>query len=131
MYDTPAWASLESHKAAVASKEAMVQLMKDFSPIRVDGVYVHDITFNNEPYPALNAPTTEIAVWTLKEDTDRSIFQEKLDAFIQIVKGLDASKGVRPGGWGPVAQNDRQFCVMLGWDSLEVRVTLGLHRWIH
>ncbi|PSR72166.1 hypothetical protein PHLCEN_2v11958 [Hermanssonia centrifuga] len=77
------------------------------------------VTFNTEPYTALNSPLAEFAIWTLYESTDKQKFQEKLEKLVDLVINLPPPAKVYKGGWGPVVENDRQFVVLLGWESLE------------
>ncbi len=78
------------------------------------------VTFNTEPYTALKSPLAEFAIWTLYESTDKQKFQEKLEKLVDLVINLPPPAKVYKGGWGPVVENDRQFVVLLGWESLEV-----------
>lgn len=84
-------------------------------------VYLDHVTFTAEPDIALSAPITEFAIWTLKETTDTEHFQNILAKLVALIASLPPSSGVYKGGWGTVVENQRQFMVLLGWESLEVR----------
>ena len=115
------WETNEHHDAFVANKEEFGKLMHEFEAVASSIEYVNDVTLNAEPYTALNAPTTEFALWTLKDVADRAVFQQKLSTLVNLLLGRD---GVYKGGWGPVAGNEKLFYVVLGWESLEVRLLL-------
>lgn len=82
-------------------------------------VHVH---LSCEPYTALEAPLTEIVLWTLREGASREKVEELLPALMRIVNAIPFSEGMYKAGWGPVSNNDGQFVVMIGWETMEVRV---------
>jgi hypothetical protein len=73
-----------------------------------------------EPYTALRAPVTEIVVWNLKENATSEKVKELLTALMKVVNNIPRSEGMHKAGWGSVLDNERQYVVIIGWDSMEV-----------
>ena len=87
----------------------------------------HHVTLApNDPYPALEAPLTEFAVWKLHEEADRALFVDKFTLFVK--EGTEKLP-IQTGGWGVSVEDDRQFTGVAGWESEEVRELFGIiHR---
>lgn len=77
--------------------------------------------FNVDPFVSINAPVTEFALWTLKENADAAVFEQKVDTLVKLAISWGEAAGSHGGGWGKVVENERQYFVTLGWDNLEVR----------
>ena len=69
--------------------------------------------------PALDAPLTELAVWTLRAGADRAQFQDELERLHGLLR-REVPEMV-DGGWGAAVEDERVFVVVLGWESVEVR----------
>ena len=80
----------------------------------------HALLSTSTPETALDAPLTEVLFWNLKEGTDKEEFKKLEDEFATKVLPSDAVKN--RGGFGPVAEDERKISVVLGWDSIEVRL---------
>ena len=112
------WESIEYHHAFINDKERYSALREslDKGVEKFDFLY-HVTLAPNDPYPALEAPLTELAIWKLREGIDRTKFT---DIFTPLMaKGIEKLP-IQTGGWGASVEDDRQFTVILGWDSLEV-----------
>lgn len=94
-------------------------------------MYLNHVTFSASPFDALNAPVTEYAIWKLKDTTDALHFRARLNALIVLILSFPKSAGVFPGGWGVFHEDERQFMVLLGWESLEVRPTRDIRSRTH
>ncbi len=76
-----------------------------------------------EPYPALEAPLTELAIWKFHEDTVVSKFT---DIFVPLIGEGIKRLPIQPGGWGFTVEDDRTIAVLLGWESMEVREQVNI-----
>ena len=113
------WESIEHHHAFINNKERYSALREslDKGVEKFDFLY-HVTLAPNDPYPALEAPLTELAIWKMREGIDRTKFT---DIFTPLMaKGIERLP-IQTGGWGASAEDDEQFTVILGWESLEVR----------
>ena len=97
------------------------KLNKALLPVCVSRSLVHarhqDIT------SALEAPSTELVVWTLHEGIDRSAGRAKLQQLVDTVHSELGGAGGEflGGGLGDIVEDERTFSVVLGWHSAEVR----------
>ena len=98
-----------------------IQAVMDLSSLEM-----YHIECEGDPYPALAAPATELATFTLYEDKT----QEK-DALIVLVKELveliraePPEAGATGPVWGPIAEKDNVIGFMLGWTSPQVRASV-------
>jgi len=112
------WESVQRHQALIDNKDVYPQLMESLLKGASEIAYMFHAGFDlNGPDAALNAPITEIAVWTLKEGTDKKKFSETLNSLI--TRAASKEGKVYPGGWGPVVEDEKKFAILLGWNSLE------------
>lgn len=112
------WESLKHHQDLINDKEVYPVLGEHLFKGAAGIDYMIHATFSpNEPYDALSAPVTEIAIWTLKENADKQAFTETLEKLISLA---NSNPVVTSGGWGPTAEDENKFVVLLGWPSLEV-----------
>jgi hypothetical protein len=79
----------------------------------------HVVLTPKEPYPALDASITEIAIWTLREGANKEEFEQLLSAGIHKIVETPSIYG---GGYGVVAEDDRKYVEVLGWNSMEVEL---------
>ena len=91
------------------NKEAFSDLEKGVKTAFLEVVYIKDVKLSVDPYSALDAPVTEIALITLHDGVDNKVFEGKLDAVAEDLQKAGASAGPLGGGWGAVKQNDKQF----------------------
>lgn len=75
-----------------------------------------------EPRTALDAPLTEVVLWYLKPHATQAKVEELLTTLMGIVNKIPREEGMHRAGWGSVLGDPRQYVVMIGWDSMEVRV---------
>ncbi|PSR87080.1 hypothetical protein PHLCEN_2v5250 [Hermanssonia centrifuga] len=122
------WETLRHHHDLMSQPD-YAQLQAKFGTSASSMEYLHHVQFNAEPYTALNAPLTEFGLWTLHEDTNKEAFQKKLERLSALVDGLPAESGVYRGGWGVVAEDERQFRMITGWENMEIfdRVVAANH----
>lgn len=73
-----------------------------------------------EPFTAIDAPLTEIVLWKLKDRAKKEVVEELLTGLMKIVNAIPRSAGMHKAGWGSVPSNERQYVVMIGWDTMEV-----------
>ena len=86
----------------------------------------HHVTLApNDPYPALEAPLTEFANWKMHEGADRAKF---VNNFTLFVKEGNEKLPIKMGGWGASVEDDRQFTVVTGWESAEVRKLFSMEQ---
>ncbi|KAI0700886.1 hypothetical protein BC835DRAFT_1517910 [Cytidiella melzeri] len=122
------WETLGHHQALIDNKEVYPTLIQDlFKGAGKIDFMNHYIVSPHEPYPALDAPTTEIAVWKPNAGTDKEEFKGVFDELITKVLETGIPKG---GGWGPALEDDNKFAAVLGWNSLDdFKGFIGGHPW--
>ncbi|KAI0812385.1 hypothetical protein BC629DRAFT_1436458 [Irpex lacteus] len=123
------WESVEHHRALVNNKEVYPTLREQLGKgvAKLDSLF-HVILSPSEPYPALEAPLTELAIWTLHETTDKATFT---DIFVPLMGEGIKKLPIQTGGWGFTVENDRQIAVILGWENMEVfKGTAVANPWI-
>ena len=115
----PVWESIEYHHAFINDKERYSALRESLDKVVEKFDFLYHVTLaTNDPYPALEAPLTELAIWKMREGIDRINFT---DIFTPLMaKGIERLP-IQTGGWGASVEDDRQSTVILGWESLEVR----------
>ena len=82
-------------------------------------VWMYHVQFDAAIEKALNAPTTEFALFSLKDSTDKDQFLESAKTIVPQAHEKLAGE-VFKGGWGPTVEDDRKFMFCLGWHSVEV-----------
>ena len=88
------------------------------------------VEFPEAPYTALEAPYTEVLLWSLKDGHKTAEAKEKalkdLGAIQEKFHGLDLKEaGISRGTLGPVVEeSEAALALVLGWTSPEVRVFL-------
>ncbi len=89
----------------------------------VSGEFTRDhIDVTVDPSAALTAPVVEIATLTLK---DGASAEKLLSAGGDFTKTLDSAPGSHaPAIWGQSVENKNKFFLVVGWDSLEVILSL-------
>ena len=80
---------------------------------------LYHVRFPTDVSPALDAPTTEIAVWALAPGTDRAAGRA---AAVEVVRMIheDMQEDVLGGALGDIVEDERRVSVILGWHSVEV-----------
>ncbi|KAF7798665.1 hypothetical protein EIP86_009889 [Pleurotus ostreatoroseus] len=114
------WESLAKHDALVNDKPRFDEVLARFKGSCASLNYLVHAHFNAEPFIALKAPVTEFAHWSLKEGADKAVFEQKVDSLVKLAISWADAAGCHGGGWGPVAENNRQYFVLLGWNDLEL-----------
>lgn len=116
------WESQQHHQDAIDNKELYPKLIASLNEGAANMQYLYHVTIApNEPHAPLNAPLTEIAIWSLNEGVDKTAFADLVN---QLFTEVSSWKGVYPGGPGPVVEDDRKLALLLGWNSLEVRAPM-------
>lgn len=68
-----AWKTLKHHQDLIDNKPLYKELGDSLFKAAKGVEFLYHVNINTEdPYPAFNAPVTEIAIWTLKEGTDKA-----------------------------------------------------------
>lgn len=112
------WESRKLHQDLIDDKELYAKASASMTQGIASTSPFYQVHFNlNDPYNALNAPVTELALWTLKDGTDKTEFANTLNDLFTHANSLD---GVYDGGWGEVDEDARKFAVLLGRNSAEV-----------
>ena len=102
-------ADIAEHSKLDAALEPVLELL---------GLY--HVRFPADVSRALDAPTTEIAVWTLAPDTDRVAFHARASELVRTIY-TEMPEEVLGGGLGDVVEDERRLSAILGWYSVEVR----------
>lgn len=112
-----AWDSTEEEHNPIldATPEVSVELPKGCS--QEYKIHVH---LQCEPFTAMDAPLTEVVLWKLKSHAEKAKVEELLTGLMEIVNKIPRSEGMHKAGWGSVVENERQYVVMIGWDTMEV-----------
>ncbi|EKM54096.1 uncharacterized protein PHACADRAFT_174597 [Phanerochaete carnosa HHB-10118-sp] len=112
------WETLDHHLVYMNDKEEYPKLGIAMQPAIEKLLGLYHVRFPIDIQPALDAPVTEIAQWTVSEGADLSAFQEKVKALINAAHA-GAPNEVFLGGLGEVVEGERKLSVVLGWHSLE------------
>ena len=122
----PVWESIEHHKALMNNKELYPVLCEHLDKGVAKFDFVRHVTLGpNDPYPALEAPLTEFANWKMHEGADRAKFVNNFTLFVK--EGIEKLP-VKMGGWGASVEDDGQFTVVTGWESVEVRKLFSMEQ---
>ena len=117
------WESIEHHYALTNDKELYPVLLDSLGKgVAKFDLHHHATLSPNDPYPALDSPLTEFAVWKMNEEVDRAKFMDK---FLLFVENGIRQLPIQIGGWGASVEDDRQLTVVAGWENLEVRELFG------
>ncbi|EKM51873.1 uncharacterized protein PHACADRAFT_150667 [Phanerochaete carnosa HHB-10118-sp] len=118
LYAVILWESVEHHRALIADQVAYPAIGEKMRKVSNGRVWLYHVHFNAEVDKALNAPTTELALMTVKDSVETSQYLETAKTIVpQIYSTLPNE--VFEGGWGPTVENDRKFMICLGWHSVE------------
>lgn len=123
-----AWEPTEPRDASGGNEAKSALTLQQISRVATDVVCTTYVSFSGDIFPVLNAPFTEFAAWTLREDADRAKFQEDLPALHEQLKREISSEDIIDGGWGASMEDQNQFIGGVGWYDLEVRARL-LYFW--
>ena len=117
----PVWETVAHHQALIDSA-VYPDVTKSIAQgaANIEFMY-HVLPSRSTPEAALEAPVTEVLFWSLKEGTDREEFKRLENEFGAKVLPSDAVKN--RGGFGSVVEDERKISVILGWDSVEVRLS--------
>lgn len=115
-----AWETIEHHNTLKADKEGYPAIRASFLKVAKEVVFTNHVQFSGDFTKALGAPVTELAIWTLKEGTDRTEFQAGLKALLEVIDSAVPPE-VHVAGLGAVVEDERKFIAGLGWPSVEVR----------
>jgi hypothetical protein len=77
------------------------------------------ITVSSDPTPVLTSPVVAITALTLTADGTA----EKLTPLLQeLENSVEGTAGARAYIWGQSVENKNKYLLVVGWDSLEVRL---------
>ncbi|KAI0320534.1 hypothetical protein OF83DRAFT_565723 [Amylostereum chailletii] len=115
------WESVEAHEAAKVAPGNAAASAAAFGPVSVPGslTFVHTF-FVSDPTPALRAPVTEVAWFTLKDGASRA----RAIALLDVVARPNAAEAARPdrrtfgAAWGEVVERPGRFCLVVGYASV-------------
>ena len=121
----PAWETIEHHHALRNDEKRYSQLKKETQNVMKEASWLYHANFPVDLTHCLNAPVTEIAVWTLKETADSAKFYRGLQQVMeQGFKDL-APDDYFKGACAPAVESDRIYMVVHGWFTVEVGLVRG------
>ena len=78
------------------------------------------VACTSDPFPALNAPVTELATFALQEGKSKAALEV-------LVQELSVAIGAAPKGagaispvWGPIVERENDLGLFIGWTSVDV-----------
>ncbi|KAI0093335.1 hypothetical protein BDY19DRAFT_903094 [Irpex rosettiformis] len=123
------WETVEHHHALINNTEVYPILRESLNKgVAKFDFMLHAVLAPGDPYPALEAPLTELAMWKLHEGADKTKFT---DIFVPLLaKGIEKLP-IQPGGWGTSVEDANKVAVILGWESMEFFKSIGAaYPWI-
>lgn len=84
------------------------------------GIQMNHVEFIDDFTPLLNAPTTEILKFRLKEGKSKDDVYNILQSLVPKVAALNNKYA--PGTWGQTREEVDRFYLMTGWDSMQVNL---------
>lgn len=110
---------MEQHQAFINDKPTYAQFFEliDKGAERLE--YLYHAKFSVDVTPALDAPTTEIASWTLHPGTDSESFDKQAATLMEMLY-KELPEEILGGNYTRVIEDKPNFTVLLGWHSLEV-----------
>ncbi|KAI0093334.1 hypothetical protein BDY19DRAFT_923309 [Irpex rosettiformis] len=124
------WETVEHHHALINNTKVYPAFCDSLNKAvaNLDFTMLHAVLTPNDPYPALEAPLTELTMWKLHEGTDRTKFTDILAPLM--TKGIEELP-VQTGGWGATIEEPNTFAIILGWENMEVFKGTGVaNPWI-
>lgn len=87
--------------------------------LNLSGLKMFHVAVTGDPFPALNAPVTELATVTLQEGKSK----EELEAVLgELSKAIAAAPVAVSPVWGPLVEKENTWALFIGWTTVEVRV---------
>ncbi|KAF4586510.1 hypothetical protein EYR38_010789 [Pleurotus pulmonarius] len=124
------WETYEDH-AALMNDPSYPLVGEAFGVLLAPGVpqenaSMDHITFSVDSKTALSAPTTEIAISTLKEGGDPQALSAALR---DLATSIDAADGAHPPCcWGNSRERGKKFFLLVGWDSSKAHIASAFSR---
>ncbi|KAI0668495.1 hypothetical protein C8Q78DRAFT_262739 [Trametes maxima] len=119
-----AWDTFEDHDRLMNDKGEYPRLgasTESFFEPGGKGTMFH-IRSTSEPWKALEAPVTEIAVFTLKDGHSKGELEQTVDAIAKRLDALGEPAGETLASWGPTVEKDNVVALFVGWQSVEAHV---------
>lgn len=91
-----------------------------FDPNAPAGETMIHVRPTSEPFKAFEAPTTEIALFTLNEGVDKGEAEQLVDAVTKAMNAAGSADGVVHAAWGPTVEKDDVIALFIGWTSVDV-----------
>ncbi|KAI0648295.1 hypothetical protein C8Q79DRAFT_905382 [Trametes meyenii] len=119
-----AWDTFEDHERLMNDKEEYPRLGATTEVYFVPGAKgtMFHVRSTSEPWKALEAPVTELAVFTLKDGHSKSELEQTVDAISKRLDVLGEPAGETLASWGPTVEKDDVFALFVGWQSVEAHV---------
>ncbi|KAI0089728.1 hypothetical protein BDY19DRAFT_992700 [Irpex rosettiformis] len=112
------WETVAHHQALIDNKTVYPDLIKSITQGAEKIEFVqHTVLSTAAPEKALEAPVTEVVLWTVKEGADKEEVKRLVGELVERVLATDAVKG--RGGFGSIVEDENKVAVILGWDGYE------------
>lgn len=79
------------------------------------------VEFNHDVFGALDAPMTEITLFTLKEGVDKEELERVLLSVVDNHHIANSKYG--PMSWGQIQGKPNQFYLLFGWETSQVTIS--------
>ncbi|KAJ7644221.1 hypothetical protein FB45DRAFT_736479 [Roridomyces roridus] len=122
-YFVSVWESYEHHQKLV-NDPSYSTLVEGLRAASIDSNYErHQIKISGDVLKALSAPAVEVVLFTLQPGGSA----EKYEALMgDLAKGLDKADGEHPPcAWAQTVEDKTKYQLIVGWDTVEVRITRG------
>lgn len=100
-------------------KEEYPKLVAALGKASAKIITMYHAKFAIDVTPALDAPCTEIVVWSLNENTERTEFRAGVQGLMDTIYS-ELKEEVYGGTVGDIVEDQKKLSVILGWQSVEV-----------
>ena len=112
---------MKHHQDLINDAEAYPKLKKEIGSIfDASKLNMFHAALTSEPYKALEAPVTELAIFTLHDGQSKNTLEGLVDDLAKAVNAAPKSAGAILAAWGPIVEKDNSIALVIGWTSIDV-----------
>jgi len=113
---------MAAHEKFGSDQETLLKFVKLFESSAEGGVpkgtIIHAAWEENAAVPCLKAPCVELKKISPKQGVTMEVIHRALDKYVAYMK--DPSSGAVGATYGHVIEEQKQFIMVVGWQSIEV-----------
>ncbi|CCM05036.1 uncharacterized protein FIBRA_07238 [Fibroporia radiculosa] len=121
LYVYVAWTELQAHKNFQADPVNYPEVGKRVGSFMVSDRDMFHVEPSADPYKALNAPVTELALLTPRPGYTKENVAEKVKTLVESPHSLQEDLGLISAFWGPVVEKENTLALIVGWKSVEAQ----------